>query len=224
MTRNESIQRLVAQDMRIDIWSDYVCPFCTIGEKHLSMALEEYEHADDVEIIWRSFELTPDAPKEPTTTGPEWLAQSKGMSLPQVEQMLGGLAQRAEAIGLEFNWRNQIIANTFDAHRVGHAAREQGLGTQWDKALKHAYFTEGKNVASADTMREVGAQVGLNTALIDDVLASDKYQDSVKEEIQAARQMGVNGVPFFVFDGKLAVSGAQPPEVFTQALDQVKDM
>lgn len=208
--------------MRIDIWSDYVCPFCTIGEKHLSMALENFEGKDDVEIIWRSFELTPDAPKEPTMSGPQWLAESKGMAPAQVEQMLTGLAQRAEAIGLEFNWRDQIIANTFDAHRVGHAARDAGLGTQWDAALKHAYFTEGENVASPETMREVGEQVGLDTSLIDDVLATEKYADSVNEEIQAARQMGINGVPFFVFDGKLAVSGAQPPEVFTQALNEVR--
>ncbi|WIM67133.1 DsbA family oxidoreductase [Corynebacterium breve] len=208
--------------MRIDIWSDYVCPFCTIGERHLAMALEDYD--GDVEIFWRSFQLDPTAPKEPTETGVDYLVKSKSMSREQVEQMLSGLAQRAEMIGLDFNWRDQVIANTFDAHRVGHAARAQGVGNEWDQALKHAYFTDGKNVASAETMKEIGTAIGLEASLIDDILASDQYADSVNEEIQAARQMGVNGVPFFVFDGKLAVSGAQPPAVFKDMLKELENM
>ncbi|MHA2789531.1 DsbA family oxidoreductase [Corynebacterium sp. S7] len=208
--------------MRIDIWSDYVCPFCTIGEKHLSLALENYD--GDVEINWRSFQLDPTAPKEPTQTGVEHLVEKKGMQTAQVEQMMEGLAQRASAVGLDFNWKEQISANTYDAHRVGHLAREHGVGNEWDATMKHAFFTEGKNVASAETMKEVGEKIGLDTALIDDVLATDKYTENVEEEIDQARKIGINGVPFFVFDGKLAVSGAQPPEVFTQAIEQVKTM
>ncbi|WP_018296091.1 DsbA family oxidoreductase [Corynebacterium lubricantis] len=208
--------------MRIDIWSDYVCPFCTIGEKHLSLALEKYD--GDVEINWRSFELDPTAPKEPTQTGVEHLVEKKGMQPAQVEQMMEGLAQRASAVGLDFNWKDQIMVNTYNAHRVGHLAREHGVGNEWDAAMKHAFFTEGKNVASAETMKEVGEKIGLDGALIDDVLATDKYTENVEEEINQARQIGINGVPFFVFDGKLAVSGAQPPEVFTQAIEQVQTM
>lgn len=208
--------------MRIDIWSDYVCPFCTIGEKHLSMALEDFD--GEVEINWRSFELDPGAPKEPTQKGLEYFSQHKGIPQQRAEQMMTGLAQRAAAVGLEFNWEDQVSANTYDAHRVGHLAREHGLGNEWDAALKHAFFTEGKNLAAAETMREVGKEIGLDTALIDEVLDSDKYTDSVQEEIDQAKKIGINGVPFFVFDGKLAVSGAQPPEVFTQAIEQAQEM
>lgn len=210
--------------MRIDIWSDYVCPFCTIGEKHLSLALESMEGLGDVEIIWRSFQLTPDAPKNPTTSGVQWLAESKNMAPEQVEQMLTGLAQRAEAVGLDFNWREQVVANTFDAHRVGHLAREHGVGEKFDAAVKRAFFTEGKNVASAEVLHEAGKEAGLDESLIDDTLASDAYADDVREEIRQAQILGVNGVPFFVIDGKLAVAGAQPPEVFVQAITQAREM
>lgn len=206
--------------MRIDIWSDYVCPFCTVGERHLTLALEKFAGKDEVNVNWRSFQLDPSAPKETTVKAPEYLARTKGMSEEQVAQMNDGLAERASQVGLEFNWRNSYMVNTFDIHRLGQLAIESGLGLEWDATVKRGYFTEGKNIGDADQLREFAAEVGLDRARVDEVLASEEFSDAVNEDIALARQIGVQGVPFFVFDGKLAVSGAQPVEVFEQALSQ----
>lgn len=209
--------------MKIDIWSDYVCPFCTVGERHLALALEKFAGADDVEIIWRSFQLDPSAPTEPTEKAPEYLSRSKGMSMAEVEQMNSGLAQRAAAVGLDFQWRDSVMANTFDAHRVAHLARGAGKGNEWDAVVKHGYFTEGGNVADHGELAEFAAQVGLDASRVQEVLSSDEYATDVAQEIAMGRQLGVQGVPFFVFDGRLAVSGAQPVELFEQALQQASE-
>ncbi|MGP6172620.1 DsbA family oxidoreductase [Corynebacterium sp. A21] len=206
--------------MRIDIWSDYVCPFCTVGERHLSLALENFRSRDDVEIVWRSFQLDPAAEKDPQGTMVDSLVKGKGMPREQVENMVSGLAERAAAVGLDFNWRDGVNANTWDAHRVGQLAREKGVGTSWDDTVKAGFFSQGRNVADHDTLREFADQVGLERTEVDRVLSSDEFSDQVNADIATARQIGVQGVPFFVFDGRLAVSGAQPVEVFTQALEQ----
>lgn len=208
--------------MRIDIWSDYICPFCTVGERHLNLALESFAGRDDVEVVWRSFQLDPEAPKESTGTALDYLTRIKGMSEDQVVAMNDGLAARAAEVGLEFNWRESHMVNTIDAHRLGVLAREDDKGIEWDELVKRAYFTEGKNIADHAQLRELAAEVGLAAQNVDSVLADETaYAREVAEDIALARQIGVQGVPFFVFDGRLAVSGAQPVEVFRQALEQV---
>ncbi|GAB3691415.1 DsbA family oxidoreductase [Corynebacterium nasicanis] len=204
--------------MRIDIWSDYVCPFCTLGERHLARALE-LAGREDVEIVWRSFQLDPDAPQESTGPALEYLTRVKGMSEEQVVAMNDGLAARAAEVGLEFNWRESQMVNTRDAHRIGILARENGRGAEWDERVKRAYFTEGGNIADHAQLRALAAEVGLDAR---EILADETvFAAEVDEDIALARQIGVQGVPFFVFDGKLAVSGAQPVEVFTQAMEQL---
>ena len=208
--------------MRIDIWSDYICPFCTVGERHLNLALETFAGRDDVEVVWRSFQLDPEAPKESTGNALDYLTRIKGMSEAQVVAMNDGLAARAAEVGLEFNWRDSHMVNTMDAHRLGVLAREDDKGIEWDELVKRAYFTEGKNIAVHAQLRELAAEVGLAAQDVDSVLADETaYAREVAEDIALARQIGVQGVPFFVFDGRLAVSGAQPVEVFRQALEQV---
>lgn len=208
--------------MRIDIWSDYICPFCTVGERHLNLALESFAGRDDVEVVWRSFQLDPEAPKESTGNALDYLTRIKGMSEAQVVGMNDGLAARAAEVGLEFNWRDSHMVNTMDAHRLGVLAREDDKGIEWDELVKRAYFTEGKNIADHAQLRELAAEVGLAAQDVDSVLADETaYAREVAEDIALARQIGVQGVPFFVFDGRLAVSGAQPVEVFRQALEQV---
>lgn len=208
--------------MRIDIWSDYICPFCTVGERHLNLALESFAGRDDVEVVWRSFQLDPEAPKESTGNALDYLTRIKGMSEAQVVAMNDGLAARAAEIGLEFNWRDSHMVNTMDAHRLGVLAREDDKGIEWDELVKRAYFTEGKNIADHAQLRELAAEVGLAAQDVDSVLADETaYAREVAEDIALARQIGVQGVPFFVFDSRLAVSGAQPVEVFRQALEQV---
>jgi len=202
--------------MRIDIWSDYICPFCTVGERHLALALEG---RDDVEIVWRSFQLDPDAPRESTGNALDYLTRIKGMSEDQVVAMNDGLAARAAEVGLEFNWRESHMVNTFDAHRIGIRARDEGRGVEWDRLVKRAYFTEGRNIADHAELRAIAAAAGLDA---EPVLAdANVHAEEVAADIALARQIGVQGVPFFVFDGRLAVSGAQPVEVFRQALEQV---
>lgn len=208
--------------MRIDIWSDYICPFCTVGERHLNLALENFAGRQDVEIVWRSFQLDPHLPKESTGTALDYLVRVKGMSEEQVVAMNDGLAARAAEVGLEFNWRESHMVNTMDAHRIGQLARLDGRGVEWDELVKRGYFTEGKNIADPGQLRTFAEQVGLRREDVDSALADDTaYSREVAEDIALARQIGVQGVPFFVFDGKLAVSGAQPVEVFTQALEQI---
>ncbi|HJD78156.1 MAG TPA: DsbA family oxidoreductase [Corynebacterium pollutisoli] len=208
--------------MRIDIWSDYICPFCTVGERHLNLALESFAGRDDVEVVWRSFQLDPEAPKESTGNALDYLTRIKGMSEAQVVAMNDGLAARAAEVGLEFNWRDSHMVDTMDAHRLGVLAREDDKGIEWDELVKRAYFTEGKNIADHAQLRELAAEVGLAAQDVDSVLADETaYAREVAEDIALARQIGVQGVPFFVFDGRLAVSGAQPVEVFRQALEQV---
>lgn len=205
--------------MRIDIWSDYICPFCTVGERHLNLALEKFD--GDVDIVWRSFQLDPDAPTEPQGSVVDYLVEKKGATPEQIEQFNDGLAQRAAAVGLEFNWRESMMANTMTAHRLGHFARSLGKGVEWDELVKLGYFTEGKNVADHDQLRAFAAEVGLPDEETERILHDPSaYADEVAQDIDLARQIGVQGVPFFVFDGKLAVSGAQPVEVFSQALEQ----
>ncbi len=206
--------------MRIDIWSDYVCPFCTLGERHLSLALADFPARDEVEVIWRSFQLDPTAPKTPTGTAADYLVKTKGMPLAQVEAMNDDLAQRAAEVGLEYNWRDSVISNSLDAHRLGHLARAAGVGEEWDEAVKFGYFTGGADIADHDQLRGFAEGVGLDRGAVDRVLASGDYADAVAEEIALGRQIGVQGVPFFVFDGRFALSGAQPVEVFTRALNQ----
>lgn len=209
--------------MRIDIWSDYVCPFCTIGERHLALALEEFEGRDAVEIVWRGFQLDPDAPREPEGTMVEGLAEKMNISPAKVETDLEGLASRAKNIGLNFNWQEAINANTWDAHRLGLLARTMGVGEAWDHTVKQGFFSQGKNIADHDTLRGFATEVGLSAEAVDRVLGSTEFSDEVNRDIAEAKEIGVQGVPFFVFDGRLALSGAQPVELFTQALAQAAE-
>lgn len=209
--------------MRIDIWSDYVCPFCTIGERHLALALEQFEDREKVEIVWRSFELSPDAPKDPQGLMVDELVRMKGGTKAGVETNLEGLAGRAKNAGLNFNWQDAVLANTRDAHRVGKLAQENGVGPDWDTLLKTGFFSEGKNVADHDVLRQVGMELGLQREDIDRVLASEEFDAEVQDDINLARRIGIQGVPFFVLDNHLAVSGAQPVATFVQALRQAAD-
>lgn len=206
--------------MRIDIFSDYVCPFCTLGERHLELALEDFAGAGDVQVTWRSFQLDPDAPQMPEKKAPEYLAAKKGMTPEQVAEMNDGLAERARGVGLEFNWRDAYMVNTFDIHRLSHYARIEGLANDFERAVKKGYFTDGKIISDPDTLRGFAAEVGLDDRRVEEVLGSDEFATDVVQELALARQLGVQGVPFFIFEGKFAVTGAQPVEVFTQALEK----
>ena len=206
--------------MKIDIWSDIVCPFCVIGKRHLELALENFEHADDVEIVWHSYELDPSIEREPGRTLVDTIATKYGISAEQSAASQRDVAARAAAVGLTFNWQDAKYGNTFDAHRLIHLAAHHGLATAAETRLMHAYFTEGVSIGDVDELQRLGEEIGLPADDVRRVLAGDEFTQDVRADEAAARQIGITGVPFFVLDERLAVSGAQPVETFERALTQ----
>lgn len=208
--------------MRIDIWTDIVCPFCFIGKRHLELALENFEHRDDIELAWHSFELDPTIAREAGGPLAEKIAQKFSIPLEQSEQAQRDVAAQAATVGLEFNWEQAQYGNTFNAHRLVHLAAHHGLATQAQTRLMRAYFTEGINIADHDALQRLGAEIGLPTDAVHSMLSGDEYGQAVRADEAQAGEMGISGVPFFVFDGKYAISGAQPVETFAQALHQMQ--
>lgn len=218
--------------MRIDIWSDVVCPFCWIGKRHLEAALETFRAAhpgEEVEVVWRAYELDPAAPRHaddppaddaPAESSAQMLARKYGMSLADAEAGQEQMAARFRELGLEFDWRSATICSTFDAHRLAALAAEHGKADEVDEAVRRAHFTDGLVISDPEVLRRIGVGAGIPAEAVDRVLAGDEFTDRVREDVEIARGIGVKGVPFFVFDGRLAVSGAQPVEVFDQALEQ----
>nr|WP_298893845.1 DsbA family oxidoreductase [uncultured Acinetobacter sp.] len=205
--------------MRVDIWSDVVCPFCYIGKKRLEKAAEQA--GVELEVHWHSFQLDADAPKRQEISNSERLAQKYGRSLAEVEEMQRNIADMAKAEGIEFNWQNANSGNTLDAHRIIHLAQSKGLGSEAKEAFFYSYMTDGLAIGERETLEDVASRIGLNPVEVDDVLDSDEYADFVKfDEATARDQLNVTGVPFFVFDQRIALSGAQPTEVFVQVLEK----
>ncbi|WP_277102273.1 DsbA family oxidoreductase [Corynebacterium vitaeruminis] len=207
--------------MRIDLWSDVVCPFCLIGKRHLELALEKFPHREDVEVVWHSFELDPTAPARIPGTLVEMISAKYGTSPEQSRRSQEDIARRAHEVGLEFNWEQAKPGNTFNAHRLIHLAAGRGLADEAAKAFITAYFTDGVAIGENAALREVAIKAGLPADEVDRVLASEEFADAVRGDEQQARALGINAVPFFLFENKWAVSGAQPVEVFVQALNTV---
>lgn len=216
--------------MRIDIWSDVICPFCWIGKRHLEKAVESFrtEHPEvPVEVVWRAYELDPTSPRgtgdQNTETSAQMLSRKYGMPLSEAEAGQEQMAARFDELGLTFDWRSARICSTFDAHRLAALAAEHGQADAVDEALRRAHFTEGRVISDPAVLREIARDAGLPADAVDRLLDGDGHADTVRQDVETARQLGVRGVPFFVFDGRLAVSGAQPVEVFAQALRQALD-
>ncbi len=209
--------------MRIEVWSDVVCPWCYIGKRHLEAALEGFDDRDDVEVVYRSFELDPTAPEVPVETTVESLAKKFGTDVAGARELMARADGVAASVGLEFRHADAPHARTVTAHRLLHLALAEGgteLQGQMKERLLAAYFTRGENVADHDTLRKVATDLGLDPARVGEVLASQEYLDAVHEDIAQARAYGATGVPFFVVDQRYGVSGAQPTEVFEQLLER----
>lgn len=216
----------VAPGMRIDIWSDVVCPFCWIGKRHLERALDGFraDHPEaDVEVVWRAYELDPTAPAAVDESNSERLAAKYSMSVEEADAMQAQIADRFREVGLEFDWRAARATNTHDAHRLAALAAAHGLADEADEALKRAHFTDGELLSDHAVLRRIGERIGLPGDEVASLLAGDAYRDAVRRDVEEARALGVTGVPFFVLDRRLAVSGAQPVELFRQALDRAWD-
>jgi predicted DsbA family dithiol-disulfide isomerase len=209
--------------MRIDVWSDIACPWCYIGKRRLESALGSFEHGDDVEVVWHSFELDPSAPVPPVERSTVALARKYGGGPEQIAAMQDRVAGLAAQEGLDYRLGETLHLNTRDAHRLLHLALEDGGATLQDRlkeALLDAYFVRALDVTDHALLRDVAVQVGLDGAAVDRVLGSGEYDDAVEADVRQARAYGANGVPFFVVDGRYGISGAQPTEVFTETLEQ----
>jgi predicted DsbA family dithiol-disulfide isomerase len=209
--------------MEVEIWSDVVCPWCYIGKRRFERAVASFGHPDEVTVVYRSFELDPNAPAQRTGTQAEHLASKYGMTIAQAEQANEQMTERAAADGLEFRFDVIRGGNTFDAHRLLHLAKEHGLQPEMKERLLRATFTEGLPIADKPALVRLATDVGLPAARAQAVLDGDAYADAVRADERQAARYGITGVPFFVADGKYAVSGAQPPEVLLQLLRRAYD-
>jgi protein disulfide-isomerase len=214
--------RLDRPKMKVEVWSDIMCPFCYIGKRNYELALSRFEGKDNIEIEWRSFQLDPTIPKNSIVKENvyQYLANKKGMTYEQSAKMHERVIQMAKNAGLDYRFDKAVVANSFDAHKMIQLAKTKGLGDAAEERLFQAYFTEGKDFGDHDTLISIGKEIGLDGEEIKSALTSDVYAEKVEEDIQQGSEIGVQGVPFFVFDRKYAVSGAQPPEYFLQALNQ----
>ncbi len=206
--------------MKVEIWSDVMCPFCYIGKRKFEQALEIFPHKNNVEIVWKSYQLAPNMKTDTTKSINQYLAESKGWTLDYARQMNEYVTKMAAEVGLKYNMDKAIPANSFDAHRLSHLAAKHGFQDKMEEALFKAYFTEGKNTADKSTLLTLAKEIGLSAEEAKKVLDSNQFADAVKADIKEAQEIGVNGVPFFVFNRKYAVSGAQPAEAFLKTIEK----
>lgn len=204
--------------MEIKIWSDVRCPFCYIGKKKFESALENFKYKDDLKISWKSFQLDPNLKTDPTISTIDYFVENKGVSAEQAEQMLSGASEMGKEVGLTLDFENSVLANSFNAHRLIQMAKSKGLGNEIEEALFKAHFEQAKNIDSQQALIAIGSSIGMDSTEVEKMLNSDDFAYEVKQDELEARNIGVRGVPFFVFNDKFAVSGAQSPEAFLDTL------
>ena len=206
--------------MDVEIWSDVACPWCYIGKRRFEAALAQFDHADDVNVTWRSFELDPSAPPEREGDSATSLAQKYGITVERAQEMHQRVTDAAAGEGLPFRLDIQRRGSTFDAHRMIHLAEEHGLQDEMKERLMKAYFTEGELVSDPDTLVRLAAEVGLPEDEARTTVTSDRFADEVRNDERTAAEIGISAVPTFVVDRALGVSGAQPPEQLLELLRQ----
>lgn len=206
--------------MKVEIWSDVVCPFCYIGKRRFERALEQFEYSDEIDVQWKSFQLNPDEETDPDANLTEHLAQSKGISVNQARAMQQRVVSMADGENLTFNFDQSVVANSFDAHRLLQFAKEHDKGSDAKEVLFHAYFTDGKNIDDREVLSDLAAEIGLESTKTVKILGGDQFANAIKHDIQIAKSMNVRGVPFFLFNRNFAISGARETSVFLKALKQ----
>lgn len=208
--------------LRIDIWSDIACPWCYVGKRRLEQALARFSHRDEVEVVWRAFELDPSAPRvrDPQQGYAERLARKYGTTPAQGQAMIDRMVDTAAGDGLALRFDHIRPGNTFDAHRLLHLAHERGVQDALKERLLRAYLTEGQAIGEPDVLARLACEVGLDEREVADLLAGDRFAAEVRQDEALARELGISGVPFFVLAGRLGVSGAQPADVLVGALDR----
>lgn len=199
-----------------------MCPFCYIGKRNYEKAMSQFSGFDEIEIVWKSFQLDPTIPlhMEKKRNVYEYLAERKGMSYEQSVKLHEGVVKMAKDAGLEYNFDKVIVANSFNAHRLIQMAKTKGLGDQAEERFFYAYFTEGKDYGDEKVLMELGKDIGLSDDEINESMRNEEYAYKINQDIQEAQNIGVSGVPFFVFDRKYGISGAQPIEAFLETIEK----
>jgi predicted DsbA family dithiol-disulfide isomerase len=213
-------KQAVVASMKIEIWSDVACPWCYIGKRRFEAALAEFPHRESVEVQWRSYQLDPTLPEHYHGTELDYLSTLKGMAPEQVSQMFEHVAEQAKGEGLTYRFDAVVVANSFTAHRLIHLAAVHGRQDTAKERLLSDHFEHGKDIGNREYLTSLGRDLGIDAGELDELFTTDKYADDVRSDIEEARSLGISGVPFFVIDRKYGLSGAQPSEMFTQALNQ----
>ncbi|MEG0261344.1 MAG: DsbA family oxidoreductase [Lysinibacillus sp.] len=206
--------------MKIEVWSDYVCPFCYIGKRQLEIALQQSGYEQAVEIEYKSYLLDPSTPVDASDSIYNGLQQKYNMSLEEVKNMASNIAERAKDVGLDYNFDEMKTANTVKAHRLSKWAETQGKGKEFTELVLKAYFLDGQAIGQADVLLALVEKAGLSTDAAKEIIAGDQFADEMMQDIATAQQLGVRGVPFFVIDNKYGIAGAQPQEVFEQTIEK----
>jgi predicted DsbA family dithiol-disulfide isomerase len=209
--------------MRVEIWSDIACPWCYVGKRRFEAALGQFEHAADVEVVWRSFELDPGAPRTREGSQDEHLAKKYGMPVEKARAMNERMAGEGKKEGIDFHFDQVKGGNTFDAHRLVHLAAESGKADAMKERLMRAYFAEGEAIGDPAVLQRLGIELGLDATRVREVLSGEAYAEDVRADEHRARSLGISGVPFFAIDERYGVSGAQPADVLLDALRQAYD-
>jgi predicted DsbA family dithiol-disulfide isomerase len=209
--------------MLVEIWSDVVCPWCYVGKRNLEAALAGFDHADQVTVEWRSYELDPTTPARVELSMDEVLERKYGMTAEQASAANRQMTDLAAKVGLEYHLDRVQIGNTFDAHRLIRLAAHEGKANELNERLLRAYFTEGRAISDPATLSELASEVGLDPVRVAHVLDGDEFSAEVWADEARARELGSTGVPFFVFDERLGVPGAQPPDVLLRLLNRAWD-
>jgi predicted DsbA family dithiol-disulfide isomerase len=204
--------------LTVDIWSDIACPWCFIGKRRFEQALAGLPFRDGVDVVWHSYQLDPSLPEHYDGTELDYLATVKGLAPERVEEMLAHVTEQAAGVGLDYDFGNLKVANSLTAHRLLHLAKAHGRAGELKEALLSAHFERGLDTGDRATLRALGRQVGLPDDDVVRVLDGDAHAADVEADVEQARALGITGVPFFVLGMKYGISGAQPPEVFADAL------
>lgn len=221
MSENTAAPSLEEKRIRVDIYSDIACPWCFIGKRRFERGVEAFEYSQNVDVYWHSYQLDPSLPENYDGSEAEYLSKMKGLGQEQVSQMLDHVTAQAAGEGLDYDFANLKVANSFTALRVLEYAKQHGAGSEMKEALLSAHFEKGLDTGDEETLLQLAGSLGLDTGELRADLASGAYAEEVNADIAQARELGISGVPFFIIDGKYGISGAQPAEVFANALTQV---
>ncbi len=211
--------KMTNEKMKVEVWSDVVCPFCYLGKRRYEAALKQFASANNVELVWKSFQLYPGLQQHVKENSYQHIAKMKHISYEQSAQMHEHVVNMAAGDGLHYRFDKTVVANSHDAHRLVQMAKTQGKANLAEERLFSAYLVEGRDIGNRETLADIGAGIGLDRAAVKNMLDGNDYAAAVKADQDEATRLGINGVPFFVFNRRYAVSGAQPVDTFLKTME-----